>query len=99
MSGNNPGLDIWRATEGLFDRPFRAALDMAEPTIELEDNQVVCDRCYLVHWEPLGYCPHCEAGADNYQALAALVESSREAVRAKIIESFRKGLTRVKARG
>lgn len=75
MSGNNPGLDVWRATEGLFDRPFRVAL--AEPTIEIEEGQEICPACFLVFWTARGACPHCEAGADNYPALAAAAEATR----------------------
>lgn len=76
--GNNPGLDIWRLTEGLFDRPYQVAL--REPTIEIEERQTVCGACFLVYWRPLGHCPHCEAGADNYPLLARTAKARKDGI-------------------
>lgn len=30
-------------------------------SLDLEKGQTVCDRCRLVYWRALGYCPTCRA--------------------------------------
>lgn len=49
-----------------FVDPDAAYRELTEGiSIDLEEQQDVCQTCWLVFWGPLGYCPTCRAHAEE----------------------------------
>lgn len=53
---------VWaRSRAGVADHNLRqqARAELDDPVIDLDPKQVVCRRCFLAYWAPLGACPEC----------------------------------------